>query len=452
MQQIQNYKDKWFDFIDYKPHTGQKLLHNPPQGDYHPKYNPEGARFIIACCGKRFGKSVSASKEIEVVLTQPNTVSWVVAPSYSTSEKIFSLVYQDLVVHKGYKPNKYSAKDQYLEFDWDGGKSILCGKSAEHPGGLIGEGCDLIVIDEASKVPNLKKIFEMYLRPTLSDKKGKIIFISTPDGYGYFYELYLRGQSGKNWHSFNAPSWINEYSFPLGKDDPDLIEARSTLSKEIYQQEYGAAFTALSGRVYEDFDRNENVGDYDYDYTLPTFLALDFGYRKPAALWVQVKRINGIFHLYIIDEIIHQTNLKTTDFIELIKKRKYNINQVYGDPASYQVQSAIGMGEADLFYKYTGWRIHALRDKASRSITGGISHVRSFILSQEGTRRLHIDRSCIGIVEDLESYRYPEEKEFKDLKELPIKDGHSDHGCDALRYFCVSHFPIKNHKIKIGAR
>tara|TARA_R100000808_G_C2011077_1_gene63616 strand:- start:174 stop:506 length:333 start_codon:yes stop_codon:yes gene_type:complete len=110
------------------------------------------------------------------------------------------------------------------------------------------------------------------------------------------------------------------------------------------------------------------------------------------------------------------------------------------------------MGEADLFYKYTGWRIFSLRDKASRSITAGVSHVRSFILSEDGTRRLHIDKDCVGIIEDLESYRYPEQKEFKDLKELPIKDGHSDHGCDALRYGIVSHFPIKNQKIKIGAR
>ena len=98
MQQIQNYKDKQFEFINNKQNTGQRLLHNPPQGDYHPKYNPNGARFIIACCGRRFGKSVSASKEIEVVLTQPNTVSLVVASLYSTSEKIFSLVYQYLVV------------------------------------------------------------------------------------------------------------------------------------------------------------------------------------------------------------------------------------------------------------------------------------------------------------------------------------------------------------------
>ena len=178
-----DYKENWVDFIDYTPHKGQELLHNAP----------DSARFIVGCCGRRWGKSHSAAREAEVYLTQPGKVIWVVSPNYNTSEKIFRIVYEDMVIKKGYKPTQYSAKEQILKFEWDGGASMLCGKSAEIPSTLIGEGCDLVIIDEAAKIKNLKKIWEMYLRPTLSDKKGKAIFISTPDGYSYFHELYLRG-------------------------------------------------------------------------------------------------------------------------------------------------------------------------------------------------------------------------------------------------------------------
>ena len=133
----------------------------------------------------------------------------------------------------------------------------------------------------------------------------------------------------------------------------------------------------------------------------------------------------------------------------MIQKRKYHIVQTFGDPAGYQVQSSVGKGEAEIFYSFTGYRLYALRDKASRSIASGISHVRNFICSKDGIRRLHISRKCVGIIQDIESYRYPESKEGADLKELPLKDGYSDHGCDALRYGIVNKFPIKYTKIRM---
>ena len=214
MDNFQNYKEQWFDFVGYEPHAGQMQLHNPPMGEYHPEHNPDGARFIVACCGRRFGKSYSAAREAELSLTRPGTETWIVAPTYTTSDKIFRMVYDEMVITKGYKPSQFSNKEQILRFDWAGGSSILCGKSAEHPGGLIGSGCDLVIMDESSKIPNLKRIWEMYVRPTLSDKKGRAIFISTPDGFSHFYELFLQGKTAKNWFSFNSPSWENDFAFP----------------------------------------------------------------------------------------------------------------------------------------------------------------------------------------------------------------------------------------------
>ena len=453
MDNIETYKQQWFDFVEYNPHPGQMLLHNPPTGEYHFKHNPKGARFIVACCGRRFGKSYSAAREAEVVVTQPNKFVWIVAPSYNTSEKIFRIVYDELVVKKGYKPSHYSHKEQILKFDWAGGQSIVCGKSAEHPSGLIGEGCDLVILDEASKIPNLKRIWEMYVRPTLSDKKGRAIFISTPDGYGTFYELYLRGKTEPGWYSFNSPSWHNIFAFPDGENDPDLQEARQTLSKEVYEQEYKAEFTSLSGRIYGDFTRHDNVGDYRYNYNLPTFLSIDFGYRMPCALFFQVvKGVDGLEHVYLIDEITHKTNMRTLDLVNAIKEKNYRLTRVFGDPAGYQVQASVGMGEAEIFYQMTGHRVYSVRDKASRNINSGISHVRNFILAANGTRRFHVSEKCQGIIEDIESYRYPETKDGKELKEAPLKDGISDHGCDALRYFFINRFPIKNSKIRTHKR
>ena len=59
---ISEHKQNWFEFTGYKPHEGQKRLHFPTKD----------ARFTVAVCGRRWGKSVSASKEAETILTQKN--------------------------------------------------------------------------------------------------------------------------------------------------------------------------------------------------------------------------------------------------------------------------------------------------------------------------------------------------------------------------------------------
>jgi len=45
----------------------------------------------------------------------------------------------------------------------------------------------LVIIDEASYIPNLEEGWLNSIRPTLTDYKGKAIFLSTPKGKNYFY-------------------------------------------------------------------------------------------------------------------------------------------------------------------------------------------------------------------------------------------------------------------------
>ena len=177
-EEIVKFKKKWFKFTDYAPHTGQERLHYPPRDP----------RFIVAVCGRRWGKSVGASKEIELVITQPKKRAWVVAPTYQTAEKVFREVWDVMINKKQMPTRRASYRDMYIEFEWG---SVFEAKSADNPPSLVGEGLDLLVLDEAAK--QKKKTWEMYLRPTLSDRKGKAIFNTTPEGYNWIYELYLRG-------------------------------------------------------------------------------------------------------------------------------------------------------------------------------------------------------------------------------------------------------------------
>ena len=438
-EKVWQFKEKWFNYTDYVPHNGQSSLHFPSKN----------ARFVVAICGRRWGKSVAASKEIEVMLNMPKTRSWVVAPTYQTAEKVFREVWHGMIQNRDPKKNipttRASYKDMYIETT---SGSTFEAKSADNPNSLVGEGLDLLILDEAAE--QKKIVWEMYLRPTLSDRKGKAIFITTPEGYNWVYDLYLKGQSDEEWLSFNSPSWENQFAYPEGAADPDLKEAKRNLSTEVFDQEYGSKFTSFAGRVYP-FDRDLDVGSFPYNPDFPTFCSLDFGYRMPAVAWFQTNMVEGHWHINIIDEIIHESNVKTDDLARRVKSRPYNVQAYFGDPAGKSVQGQSGLGDMEIFRKF-GMGIRCVRDRVSTNIASGISHVRSFIENAKGERFVHLDHKCKGLSEDFENYRYPEHKEGTNLKPDPLKDGIHDHGMDMVRYFFINRFPIRNNKLRLEPR
>ena len=286
MQVLNNYKQKWFDFLGYEPHEGQRKLHFPTK---------ESARFFVMVCGRRFGKTTASAMDATVYASQPNQRIWLVGLSYDKADLMFREVWDKMV--KGHQNDiiKASEKERYIKFKWG---TTVEAKSADNPDSLVGEGLDLLIIDEAAKVR--PRIWDMYLSPTLSDRKGKAVFISTPEGFNWLYDLFLLGKSDELWESHQAPSWDNGFAFPEGQDDRFLVERKRNMAKELYDQEYGAQFTSFEGRVYP-FDRNIDVGYYPYNPHLPTFCSIDFGYRMPSVGWFQTYIVNGEWHINMID-------------------------------------------------------------------------------------------------------------------------------------------------------
>ena len=134
-----------------------------------------------------------------------------------------------------------------------------------------------------------------------------------------------------------------------------------------------------------------------------------------------------------------------------ILQKPYHVTAFYADPAGGQVQSQSGIGDIALMRSF-GIYCRYPRDKASRIISTGIDHVRSFFENADGVHRIHIDKRCKGLIEDLETYRYELDKDNRPLKEQPLKDGYSDHSMDALRMAIVTHYPIKNMLMKVVSR
>ena len=379
--------------------------------------------------------------EATFVASQPNKRIWLVGMSYRKARLIFREVWQRMVVGHGEDVDKASEKDMYIRFKWG---TTVEGMSADNPDSLVGEGCDLLVIDEVAKMN--KKIWDMYLSPTVAGRKGKVIFITTPEGRNWIYDLFKFGATDPLWESHTSPSWINQYEFPQGLNDPAIIERKRNMSKELFGQEFGAEFSVFEGKVW-DFNRDLDVGDFPYNPNLPTYCTIDFGYRMPAVMFCQTYWEDNVEHIRVFDSILHKQNVKTEDLIKMIKTKGYPVASYYGDPAGANVQGQSGAGDMEIFRR-SGIRVISTRDRMSRNIVASVAYTRGFFESANGIRRIHVDKRCVDVIEDFEEYRYPESEDGKPIKEEPIKDGYHDHGNDAFRYFIINRFPMKNTEMK----
>ena len=118
-------KAKYFQTIGYTPHPKQWLYHNSE------------ARFRVPVCGRRFGKSMMAGKDLQPDLFLPNQRFWIVGPTYDLGEKEFRVIWDDLIIAQQLGKDKRIKKaynkrsgDMYIEFPW---KTRLEVRSADHP-------------------------------------------------------------------------------------------------------------------------------------------------------------------------------------------------------------------------------------------------------------------------------------------------------------------------------
>lgn len=128
--------------------------------------------------------------------------------------------------------------------DYDNGGMIAV-RSTHNPDNLRGEGLDLVVLDEAAFMH--PRVWSEVVRPMLVTSRGSAIFLSTPFGRNWFYDLFRIGLDPEEleWQSFHQPTSNN----PLISAE-ELESIRRITSPHVWQAEYEAKFTDDSGQVF----------------------------------------------------------------------------------------------------------------------------------------------------------------------------------------------------------
>lgn len=196
-----------------KPHVNQKAVLDC------------AVRFIVLMCGRRWGKSV-VSQNIAVRDALAGKQVAYVTPTYKLAKKFFKRYMKTIPAAIA----EFNRTDLTIEFVTGGLIQFFTGEALDNFRGLD---FDLIIIDEASYIPNLLNEWGASLRPTLTDRRGKAIFLSTPRGKNDFYKFSLKQHDSKDWKTFKFSSYDNPH---IPADEIDA--ARSELPAATFEQEY----------------------------------------------------------------------------------------------------------------------------------------------------------------------------------------------------------------------
>lgn len=367
-------------------------------------------RFRVLNCGRRFGKTVLAIEEmVGVAIKKKDRRVAYFAPTRDDAREIT----WGMLIKKCENVITYKNESllQIKIMTEDGGESMIAlygWESVQERGKGRGLANDFIVCDEVSSYRNFWVGWNEVLSPTLIDRRGSAMFISTPKGFNHFYDLYNTESKDDNYRSFHFTSYDNPYI-----PQEEIEREKKSKPEDTFAQEYMADFRKQQGLVYKEFSRERHLFDSMPTNITEKIAGIDFGFTNPTAV---IHIVRDSDENYFVTDEWYKTGRTEEQMAEYV--RSCNFNRVYPDPenpSAIEVLNSKGIAVVEV-------------TKNKTSIPSGISRIRD--LFKMG--KLYIHRSCINLISELETYAYPEKRPDNNEEENPIKE--HDHALDALRY------------------
>jgi hypothetical protein len=389
--------------------------------------------------GRRFGKTHLALYELlRAAFAARGATAWYVAPTYRQAKRIAWTRLKGLVSQHAH----CTISETDLAVHFDGGGSIAL-RGADNFDSLRGNGIDFVVLDEfASMKP---QVWSEVLRPALADRRGRALFIGTPQGHNHLFERFEFAKTHRDWAAFH---FTTIQGGNVAADE--LASAAAELDQRLYRQEFEASFesTAL-GRAYHAFDRALNLRACDYTTGARLIWSLDFNVNPMCSVIAQRSGET----VEVLDELVIEdanTWMACERFWQRAARYKHNYGaltiDVYGDASGHQRRTSATQTDWNLIRQF----FSQLRGQAVVHIQAGTSNpgvrdrvniVNSRLLSAAGETRLYIDPKCKELIADLERVCWSVDAYGQPTSELDKSDRLRTHTSDALGYYLAHAFP-----------
>lgn len=219
-----------------------KLPPDPWQGKFIGNIHPR----MMLLCARQSGKSTACGALVaQSMIVECPCFVLVLAQNEKMSKEFLATKVRPILVAAGAK----ILGDNKTSIVLENGSRVI-GEAASEKGVRGYSGVNLLMIDEASRIPD-----ELYFacRPMLSTSRGRLIAASTPFGkQGWFFNEWLRGEdqeSGIKWHRERVTGDM------CPRHTKEFLETeRLILGERWYDQEYGCKFTDPIGAVFSEED------------------------------------------------------------------------------------------------------------------------------------------------------------------------------------------------------
>tara|TARA_Y100000004_G_scaffold174387_1_gene213085 strand:- start:13581 stop:14849 length:1269 start_codon:yes stop_codon:yes gene_type:complete len=315
--------------IPYKPRELQNFLHK--KIDKH--------RFNVLVLHRRAGKTVMMINHMlrsALMNPLPNSRYAFLSPTFKQGK---ATAWDYIKTYAGKIPGtKFNESELRCDLPNGARITILGAENDQALRGIFLDGC---VFDETQSIK--PTIFPEIIRPALADRKGWCVFIGTPKGRNYFYELYEQAKENKDWYSC-----VFKASDTKILDDEELKAAKEVMSKDLYEQEFECSFQAAItgsyyGHIIESLAKEGRVGDVPYDDNLDVETWWDLGLNDSTSIWF-AQRYKGEIRLI---DYYENSGFGLDHYIDIIDQKGYDYSKHIA-PHDIKVRELGNMGKSRL--------------------------------------------------------------------------------------------------------
>lgn len=351
---------------------------------------PRGVRFPLVPAGRRSGKTERFKRFLVKQAGKVPGPYFAAAPTHDQAKKIF---WDDLKAFtlSALHPRRPSESDRIIYLP-NGSEIHVIGldkpqriEGIPWKGGGIDEFADIKPDAwEANIFPALNTV-----DPTDPDYRAWCWLLGVPEGLNHYYDLCEQALVGGD-PNFEVFHWKSAEILP-----PDVMEAtKRAMSPKQFKQEFEASFETASGRIYEDYGK-QNLTDAAIEPHEQLLWMHDQNFT-PLSSAIGVRRNNNR-DLYLLDEIILTSAVSKQSALEFVEKYKDHQNRhvlLYGDPAGRAGEKhghASDYTDIESVLKANGWSYTRKVRHAAPAIKDRQNAVRAKILTAAGDTSLFVN-------------------------------------------------------------
>mgnify|MGYP003150610766 FL=1 len=382
-------------------------------------------RIIGFCAGYGAGKTRTMCAWATLcALDNPNTVGALFAPTGSLVRDVSQRSLEDFWDTHGIRYTYRASPLPEYELDLPSGNvTILC-RSMENWQRIVGVNLSFIGSDEidTTKPELAQRAIEKFLGRLRAGKRRQLGLFSTPEGFGTFYNLFVREGDRTDRQLYKARTADNPYL------PPDFLQALL----ENYPAGLVKAYTEgefcnlTTGQVYDRFNREKHVTTEIPDVSRDIIrIGIDFNIDNMSAVIGVVQK----GELFIFDEISGEHD---TDSLAREIRRRFPHNTIYGYPDASGGARATNAAKTDIQI-LDQYKIQNMSGPSNPYVRDRVAAVQALLENGKGIIRFHVSPKCEKVIECLELQSYTEKGE-------PDKEAGYDHMNDALGYLIWREF------------